>query len=187
MNDTMQAFADLLTAATPALEVYAIEASGTGYGERDTLRYHVRVQQGALRLDCDWSCGSAIPLLAWKEGRVKVRASELPLGCKKDTEFVAHAVGYGARLTNDVVTIRTAIRRRFRPSLADVMGSLLSDDASVSGYHDWLDWAEDFGSEGAEALRKARTGWAQIQERAPVLRRMLGSSFDALQALATAL
>lgn len=56
---------------------------------------------------------------------------------------------------------RAAAHAAYRPSLVDVVGSLLLDAASVEGCRDWLEWAEETGQENFNAveLRSMRTAF----------------------------
>jgi hypothetical protein len=137
----------------------------------------------------EWSCGSAVALNAFNDGKFKMPTTQR-LGTGRHGSYKASAKKqfvFGGGLTLDEAADRKEIRIRYKPGVAEIVSSLIMDDRSIDGYSDFLDWAEDFGVEGAMALREARTNFALIQERAPKLRTILGSDFENLQRMAAGL
>ena len=65
------------------------------------------------------------------------------------------------------------------PTTQDVLAALLPDDACIEGHADWLDWADEFGYQKADELRKAREVFQTINGRRADLRRLLGADFNA--------
>lgn len=166
----MSTFSEIVAGLSLPFEVVA--AAGTCYGERDTLRFSFDLG----RIRGEWSCGNAVPLRAYLEDPGPFRG--LGFGGR---DFRRKAAGMHRAVSVDESDARRKIRKAYRPAVSDIVASLLIDDESIEGYDDWLDWAEGMG---ADDLRKARADFATIQERGPVLRRLLGVRFSELSRLA---
>lgn len=175
--------ADELTAILNAtgFEFVASPGLGTDDTEKGPQRFAFTLLKGQNEIRGEWTCGSAVALSAYRREPFPVR-DRLPFS---DIKLAAAASANG-RISVDDATARAMIRRAYRPSLFDVVSSLLSDASCIEGYRDWIEWADDTGdlSGGADAVRKAQTDFATIQERAAILRRMLGQDFDKATELA---
>lgn len=157
-------------------EFVASPGLGTDDTEKGPQRFAFTLLKGQNEIRGDWTCGSAVALSAYRREPFKV---SFPRGTLPgDIAIASHYQGRGLTILS--AEIRQAIRRAYRPSLFDVVASLLSDVSCIDGYRDWIEWAADLGylDGGADAVRKAQTDFATIQERAAILRRMLGADFD---------
>lgn len=79
------------------------------------------------------------------------------------------ALSHGTRVTIYVESIREQVRRKYRPSLPDVLASLIHDSMSAN---DPREFAECF-SDPAACLET----WQRVQASAPKVRDMLGARY----------
>jgi hypothetical protein len=136
-----------------------------------------------------YSAGSAVPLFDF----VADPAARIPEGVSlavrtggRRSAFVLETARKGSygHVSIDEAAVRRAIRAQWVPKFADVLASVLLDDASVEGCEDFLAWGEEMGSlqdATAESLRELRDGFAKIQALRMPLRRILGERFDTMR------
>lgn len=103
----------------------AVRTNPSENGERDTMRFRWEIIRGGNMISGKWSCGSAVPLF-----------------------------GLGIASTNTPQQ-REAIRREFRPTLADIVSALLRDYETAELAGNAWDMCREFGIEGIDAIQEA--------------------------------
>lgn len=172
MTTTDEATSALAELCKP-IEYIVGHAPDSDYSEKGPQRFTFTLRTGDLLIRGDYQAGSRVALTAFCRDPFKLGSGEVPLGT-----VAAKAAASHGRLSVDDAACRQSIRRRYLPSKVDILASLLLEASSIEGYTDWLGWATDLGYEGAAKLREARTAYATIAERTPILRRMLGNSYE---------
>lgn len=176
-----ETLSDIVSAAGILADVMPLPRNDYGEphpgGLHTMLRYDVQLARGATVLTCEYRAGHAVPLCEFTDAPWPVRLSpSSPMLSRARTLQAASA----QRAARADVDIRRAIRESWRPSVVDIVAALLSDASSIEGYPDAMAWGEDLGmlpAEDAAAVRRIYRMHAEIAERAPVLRRMLGADY----------
>ena len=148
-------------------------------GELHMLRFLAAVRgNGTDLIECEYGAGVG---LADDWARAHARDVAKPPGTTlKDVRRACTFRPGRASLCGDDSRLRERVRAQYRPTAYDVVAALLSDQACVEGYTDWMDWAEDLGQLGsAKETRQSRQNWDLIQGRTAQLRRLLGNDYAA--------
>lgn len=174
----------------------------SAFSEKGPCRFRWTLHRGEASFSGTYQTGSAVPLHAYLEGPESEsfthrkdrwtwqRASwwdGMPF-CSDAAAIKAACKAY--RPSVDDVSIRSAVRRRYRPATVDIVGSLLVEANSVEGHRDWMEWADEFGSlDGATPakLRQLRNDFDTIHDNGANLRRFLGAEWDRAMELALSL
>ena len=135
------------------------------------LPFAVTLTRGNVHLFEKWSAGEGIAF-QWAIGlpTLELRRMVWALGAGYSSlREIRAALRYGARVTLHVEAIRERVRRAYRPSLVDVLPSLLHDSMSAN---DPQEFAECF-SDPAKCLE----AWQRVQVSAPKVRDLLGARY----------
>lgn len=163
---------------------------GNTCNEKDQQRFAFSIHDSkANSVSGTWSCGSAVALFSYTKHRPKLPFGALP--CSVDEAVKAAKQQFGG-VCIDYAAARKAIRQHFKPSLFDIVSSLLSDANSIEGFDDWTDWAEEMGAFSPPSLdlsdskrrttaadvRKLQADFALIRQQRATLRAMLGADYE---------
>lgn len=167
--------------------------------ERGPCRFRWTLHKGEASFSGTYQTGSAVPLHAYREspdgesfthrieGGTWQRSrwwSGMPFGASV-ADIKAACKEY--HVSVDGATIRSTVRRRYRPATVDIVASLLVEASSVEGHRDWMDWADEFGAlDGATPakLRELRNDFDTIHDNGANLRRFLGAEWGRAMELA---
>ena len=161
------------------------------YGETGPQRFTctLSAKRSDLRLVANWRAGSAVALHAFVKATDEEQRQWIRRGAVMANTIGSNRAAFvkaceAFRCSVHDAPLRVCVRAGYRPEAADVLASLLTDDASIAGKLDWLEWADEFGAldnAKPQALRELRAAFAQVQERAAPLRAMFGDAFERAQ------
>lgn len=139
-----------IIAKAPPVRFVVVRMNPSENGERDTMRFRWEITKGnGKTITGNWSCGSAVPLLAYQKGEGKpVRMTFSTIG-RADRDL-----SLGAKLVIDAEEKRRAVRAAYLPTLATVVSALLWDYDTAESVGDAWELCREFGTEGVDQIRE---------------------------------
>lgn len=139
-----------IVAKAPPVRFVVVRMNPSEDNERDTMRFRWEITKGnGKAIAGNWSCGSAVPLLAYQKGEGEpVRMTFSTIG-RNDRDL-----SVSARLVIDAAEKRRAVRAAYLPTLADIVAALLWDYDTAESAGDPWELCREFGTEGIDAIRE---------------------------------
>lgn len=140
----------------------------------------------------DWSCGSLYPISQFLESNGERLESGETVWPMHDDNLRAAQREKGGLMSmtpsGKVSPLQQVIRHHFKPTVMDLVPSLLLDASMIDNYNGWEDMHEEFGAENtAETLRESQANWLLCHKARTVLLKALGNDYAEAVELASQL
>jgi hypothetical protein len=130
----------------------------------------------------EWSCGSLYPISRFLNSngeRLDNGKTVWPMHDHDLREARREPQGLMSQQPSAKVhEMQTVIRHHFKPTVMDLVPSLLLDASMIDNYNGWEDMHEEFGIENtAEKLRESQSSWLLCHKARAVLHKALGNDY----------
>jgi len=140
----------------------------------------------------EWSCGSLYPISQFIDSNGEWLESGGTVWPMHDHDLREAQREKGGLMNlspqSKFYRLHHIIRRRFRPTVLDLVPSLLLDASMIDNYDGWEDMHIGHGVDNtAEAMRDSQANWLLCHKARNVLRKALGSDYSTAANLASEL
>lgn len=155
----------------------------TGNTAKDGCRYACTLFVDGQSLHTfEWSCGSLYPVYRFEDSHGERLESGETVWPMHDADL-RHARAQKGGIASmqpsaNVARMQKVIRQHFRPSVLELVASLLTDASMIDNYDGWEDMHEELdGGFTGEDLRNSQANWLLCYKARSVLRKALGDDY----------